>query len=266
MILRGLLFYGSGEDSPTARGGGRHTECACSGFLPLAPVAVSNVTASEAGCKILRKNYTIRITRTVGNQRNADHRRQCALGGRVDSRSFGCGRRGGVPSYSPDEVCREQFVTARHSVMYTTIALQYLAVLPGIAWGRAARTNRDLPTLWSVPAALALIMLLIALFRLKATQSAHDDAKTRWLLAALIVYDVIVMVFDPFVEAANEVSCIIGVTLVMLPLFCLKPLVRRRAWLAISGVVLFQMTAVASLMFNFPAMRGGFGYFYLWLT
>jgi hypothetical protein len=46
----------------------------------------------------------------------------------------------GAPSYSPDEVCREQFVTARHCVMYTTIALQYLAVLPGIAWGRAART------------------------------------------------------------------------------------------------------------------------------
>lgn len=112
---------------------------------------------------------------------------------------------------------------------------------------------------------VSLVMLLIALFRVKGTGSLVAERKTWRLLIALITYDVILVVFDPFVEAADEASCLIGISLVLLPLFCLKPFVRRRAWLAISGVVLFQATAAASLFYNFPAKWGGVGYLYWWV-
>jgi hypothetical protein len=150
--------------------------------------------------------------------------------------------------------------------MYTTIALQYSVVLLGIAWGWAARTYpRQVPTLWAVPAWLSLIMLGIASFKSKGTQSMQADRKASWLLIALIAYDAIVMTLDPFFMARDEVSCLLAVALIVLPLLCLKALVRRRAWLAIGGVVLFQATAVASLFYNFPAMRGGVGYFVIWV-
>ena len=61
-------------------------------------------------------------------------------------------------------------MTTKHSVMYTAIALQYLSVLPGIAWGRVARTYRNVPTGWLFPATISLIMLSIALFKVRRTR------------------------------------------------------------------------------------------------
>ena len=79
-------------------------------------------------------------------------------------------------------------------------------------------------------------------------------------MIALLAYDVAVIAFDPFISAEDEVSFFLAVTVILLPLFCLKALVGWRAWLATWAVVLFQMTAVASLFYNFPAMRSGDGY------
>ncbi len=154
-----------------------------------------------------------------------------------------------------------------HAGMYTTIALQYSVVLSGIAWGWTARTYpRQVPTSWLAPASLSLIMLGIASFKSKGDQKIQAYPKTSWLLVALMAYDMIVMTLDPFFMAGDEASCLIAVALIVLPLLCLNALVRRRAWLALGGVVLFQATAVASLFYNFPATRGGFGYFGIWVV
>jgi hypothetical protein len=152
-------------------------------------------------------------------------------------------------------------------VIYRTIGLQYLAILLGISWGWSARTYPwQVPTLWAAPAALALIMLSIGLLKPKRTPGKHTNAKVSKLLAALVPCSVLVMVFDPFINADDESSCFLGIALIVLPLLCLKALVRRRAWLAIGGVVVFQLTEVASLVYNFPALRGGVGYFGIWIV
>ena len=154
-----------------------------------------------------------------------------------------------------------------HAVIYKTIALQYLAVLLGIAWGWAARIYpRHVPTWWMAPATLSLIMLGVASFKSLAIKSTLPHAKVPRLLATLMIYDAMVMVLDPFFMAADEVSCLIAVAVIVLPLLSLKAFVRRRAWLAIWGVILFQATATASLVYNFPAVRGGVGYFTIWVT
>lgn len=59
----------------------------------------------------------------------------------------------------------------------------------------------------------------------------------------------------------NEASCFIGVALALVPLLCLKVLVRRKAWLAVCGVILSQAATVASLFYNASSWSGGTGYF-----
>ena len=73
------------------------------------------------------------------------------------------------------------------------------------------------------------------------------------------------MLFDPFLWAADEGSCFFAIAVIVVPLFCLKTLHRRGAWLAICGLVLFQATEIASLFYNFPAMQCGIGYLAWWV-
>ena len=158
-----------------------------------------------------------------------------------------------------DEACRRCGVATEHSVIYTTIALQYSAVLLGIAWARAARTSpRHVPTWWLLPAALSLMILGIAWFKSKVGMSSRADGKAWRLISALLAYDAIVMVFDPFDVAGDEASRLLGVALILLPLLCLKALVRRRAWLAILGgrLVPGDRSRVAALQLPRPAGRG----------
>jgi hypothetical protein len=117
-----------------------------------------------------------------------------------------------------------------------------------------------------VPATLSLIMLGVALFKSMAIKSTPPNAKVPRLLTGLIAYDAIVMMFDPFFTAEDGASCLLGVALIVLPLLSLRALVHRRAWLTIWGVILFQATETASLVYNFPAVRGGVGYTTIWVA
>lgn len=153
------------------------------------------------------------------------------------------------------------------SVIYKTIGLQWSSVFLGIAWGWAAREFPwYVPTFWALPASLALAMLAIGLLKPRRTLDQRLDARLLLLLAALILYDVLVMLFDPFINAGDESSGFLAIAVIVLPLVCLRPLVRRRAWLASWSVVIFQATAVASLVYNFPAVGSGVGYFVIWIV
>jgi hypothetical protein len=146
--------------------------------------------------------------------------------------------------------------------VYTTIALQYSVLFSGLAWGRTAREfPGKLLTVWLIPASLSLIMLGVASCKRNRNQGVEKARASSWLLVALIAYDVITITLDPFRKASDEVSCLLAVVWIVIPLLGLRALVRRQAWWAVCGVVLFQATAIASLCFNFPALRKRIGYF-----
>ena len=91
-----------------------------------------------------------------------------------------------------------------HPVIYTTIVLQYSAVLLGMTWGWAARAYPiQVPTWWAVPAMLSVVMLGIASFQSKCTESTRSDVKASRLLIALTAYEAIVVGSDPFVMAGD---------------------------------------------------------------
>jgi hypothetical protein len=148
------------------------------------------------------------------------------------------------------------------TTIYTTTALQYLAVFAGLGWAEAARSHPDyVPTLWLVPAALGLGLLGVAAYRTRADAPSPGGGAARRVTAAILVYSGLVVWLDPFADAKDEANRLLGVALVVVPLLCLKVLVRERAWLAVWGVILSQVAAVASLYYNAASGWGGHGYF-----
>jgi hypothetical protein len=83
--------------------------------------------------------------------------------------------------------------------------------------------------------------------------------------AGLAIYACLIMAWDPFPDASSEVDLFVGCAVCLIPLLCLKGLVRSRSWFAVCGAVLFAATCIACLFYNFPAMRGGWGFHYLWI-
>jgi hypothetical protein len=145
--------------------------------------------------------------------------------------------------------------------IYTTAALQYLAVFAGLAWAEAAKWHPDwIPTLWLVPAVLGLALLGAAAIRMRAHARSLGGVAARRVAVAMLVYSALIVGLDPFAGATNEANCLIGVALALVPLLCLKVLVRERAWLAVWGVILSQAAAVASLYYNASSPWGGHGY------
>ena len=148
------------------------------------------------------------------------------------------------------------------TTIYTTAALQYLAVFAGLGWAEAARWHPDcVPTLWLVPAALGLALLGAAAYRTRAHAPAPGGVAARRVTATMLVYSALIVWMDPFADATDEANCLLGVALALVPLLCLKVLVRERAWLAVWGVNLSQAAAVASLYYNAASGWGGHGYF-----
>jgi hypothetical protein len=148
------------------------------------------------------------------------------------------------------------------TTIYTAVAFQYLAVFAGLAWASAAKWHPDwVPTLWLVPAALGLVLLGAAAYRTRAHARSPGGVAARRVTAAMLVYSGFIVWLDPFADATDEASCLLGVALVLVPLLCLKVLVREREWLAVWGVILSQAAAVASLYYNAGSRWGGTGYF-----
>ena len=144
----------------------------------------------------------------------------------------------------------------------TTAALQYLAVFAGLGWAEAAGWQPDcVPTLWLVPAALGLALLVAAAYRTRAHQPSPGGVAASRVTAAMLVYAGLIVWLDPFVDATSEANCVLGVALALVPLLCLKVPVRERAWPAVWGVILSQAAAVASLYYNAASRWGGHGYF-----
>jgi hypothetical protein len=148
------------------------------------------------------------------------------------------------------------------TTLYTTAAFQYLSVFTGLAWAEAAKRYPDcVPTLWLVPAALGLGLLAAAAYRMRAHDRSLGGVAARRVTVAMLIYSGLILCLDPFAGATNEKSCFVGVALAVVPLLCLKVLVRRKAWLAVWGVILSQAAAVASLFYNASSWWGGTGYF-----
>jgi hypothetical protein len=147
------------------------------------------------------------------------------------------------------------------SVIYKTIALQYLAVLLGVTWWRITDSyysSFSHSELWLLPGVLALIILGSAFFWSWMHDYREGEARVASLSGALAGYAVLIMLWDPFVWGGSEAGDLLGVLLVLPPLLCLRPLVRSRSWLAVCGVVLFSATAIACLLAN--GGRGGLGF------
>jgi hypothetical protein len=148
------------------------------------------------------------------------------------------------------------------TTIYTTAALQYLAVFAGLGWAEAARSHPEcVPNLWLVPAALGLALLVAAAYTTRAHAPSPGGVAARRLIAAMLVYAGLIVLLDPFADATDEANCLLGVALALVPLLCLKVLVRERAWLAVWGVILSPDAAVASLYYNAANGWGGHGYF-----
>jgi hypothetical protein len=148
------------------------------------------------------------------------------------------------------------------STIYTTAALQYLAVFAGLAWAKAAEWHPDLvPTLWLVPTVLGLVLLAIVACTAGPGPRTRGAVIARGVAAAMLVYSGFMVWLDPFASATNEANGLLAVAFVVVPLLGLKVLVREREWLAICGVILCQSAAIASLIYNAGTRWGGTGYF-----
>jgi hypothetical protein len=122
------------------------------------------------------------------------------------------------------------------TTVYTTVALQCVAVFAGLAWAEAAKWHPDcVPTLWLVPAALGLALLGAAAYQTKPHARSLGGVAARRVTAAMLVYLALIVWLDPFADAKDEANCLLGVALALVPLLCLKVLVRERAWLAVRG-------------------------------
>ena len=153
-------------------------------------------------------------------------------------------------------------------VLYATVALQYLAVLPGIAWWRAATSSRfwgDSLLYWTSAGALSIIVLAIAAYRARVRQRPGVDPRLSPLISVIACYALFVMLWDPFLWIEDRSQDALLVAVILPPLLCVKPLVQSRAWLALSGVVLFTTTAVACLLFNGTAGWWGVGFSGRWV-
>jgi hypothetical protein len=146
-----------------------------------------------------------------------------------------------------------------------TIAVQYLTLFLGMGWGWGARSH-VLPTCWLAAAVLSVVLLGLGPLEYEFAMRRPLEKTIAVLLAILLVYDSWIVSTDPFFEAQDEYSFVFGVILIVLPLMSLKALIRRRMRLAALGVMLFQATEIASLFYNYAAIRGGVGYFRVWVS
>jgi len=148
------------------------------------------------------------------------------------------------------------------STIYTTITLQYLSLFAGLAWAEAAVQLPDhVPTLWLVPAGLGVVLLGAAEYRTRFRECSPGSVMARRVTTAMLIYSGAIIGIDPFADATDEARSMVGVALVLVPLLCLKVLVREKAWLAVWGVLLSQIAALASLLYNASSRWGGTGYF-----
>jgi hypothetical protein len=154
------------------------------------------------------------------------------------------------------------------SVIHSTVALQFIAVLLGIAWWRAATSSRfwgDSLLYWPSAGALSVILLAIAAYRAQVRQRPGVNPRLSPLISGIAGYAVLVMLWDPFLWIEDRSLDALLVAVILPPLLCIKPLIRVRAWLALSGVVLFTTTAVACLLFNGTARSWGVGFYGRWV-
>jgi hypothetical protein len=142
------------------------------------------------------------------------------------------------------------------SVIYKSVASQYLAVLLGVVWWRITDADRIFAPgeRFVFPGILAVVILGTAFFRSWMNDYREGEARVATLSGGLAGYAVLIMLWDPFLWGGSEAGVLLGVAAVLPPLLCLRPLVRSRAWLAVCGVVLFSATTIACLLAN-----GGWG-------
>jgi hypothetical protein len=154
------------------------------------------------------------------------------------------------------------------SITYSTIALQYLAVLLGIAWWWIATSPRSWGNslrYWPFAGLFSVILLGIASYRAQAKRRPGADPRSSPMIARIACYAVLVILLDPFLWIEDRVEGVLFVAVILPPLLWLKPLVRSEAWLAVCGVVLFSAASVACLLFNGTARGWGVGFSGRWV-
>jgi hypothetical protein len=105
-----------------------------------------------------------------------------------------------------------------------------------------------------------LILLGASDYTMRFRERSPRGVVARRVITAMLIYWGLMIWLDPFAYATDEARSMVGVALVLVPLLCLKLLVRERAWLAIWGVLLCEVAAVASLLYNANSPWGGTGY------
>jgi hypothetical protein len=108
---------------------------------------------------------------------------------------------------------------------------------------------------------LAAVALGIEGLRFVATPRLRRDYPwSIWLCLLLACYLVLLMCIEPFF-CYNDVNFITGVLLVTPLLFAVNALVRWRAWVGLSAVVLFFATSIAMMSHNGCSRGGMTGFF-----
>ncbi len=153
------------------------------------------------------------------------------------------------------------------SIIYRAVALQYLAVLLGVAWWAAtsSKFRGDPLAHWPTAGFLSVILLGIASYRAYTTRRQGVDPGLATTIACLACYAFLVILFDPFLWIEDRIEDVLCVAVILPPLLSIKPLVRSGAWLAVCGVVVFSTAAVACLLFNGTIGRRGIGFSGWWV-
>jgi hypothetical protein len=153
-------------------------------------------------------------------------------------------------------------------IIYSTIALQYLAVMLGITWWRAATIGRFWGNMYlGLPfvGLFSVLLLVVAAYRSQVKWRPTADARLTFMIARIAGYAVLVILLDPFLWIEDRVEDALLVAVILPPLLWLKPLVRSRAWLAVCGVVLFSAASIACILINGTIRGWGVGFFSRWV-
>ncbi len=144
-------------------------------------------------------------------------------------------------------------------------ALQTSAVVLGYFVGTAIGYPGQAPSIYTVFALFAMLLMLVGIFAALARQVEEAKYCTAVCMAVLL-HSAGVIFGEPFFRVTMGDEIVVAALVLVPLLLSIEYLVRGRAWVSVTGVTLFVFTSSAMIGSNANNSVNGSGFFWSWVA